>query len=56
MRYAACFPDEQIVVSPIRQLSWADFIALIPLKKPMKCEFYAEMCRYCCPPDPQSLL
>ena len=32
MQFAAAFPDEQIVVSLIRQLSWTHFIALIPLK------------------------
>ena len=35
----------QIVVSLARQLSWTHFIALIPLKKPLEREFYAEMCR-----------
>ncbi|MDO9184492.1 MAG: PDDEXK nuclease domain-containing protein [Bacteroidia bacterium] len=39
------FPDEQIVVSAIRQLSWTHFVALIPLKHPLQREFYAEMCR-----------
>ncbi|MCP4549475.1 MAG: DUF1016 domain-containing protein, partial [bacterium] len=38
-------PDEQIVVSLIRQLSWTHFLALIPLKDPLKRDFYAEMCR-----------
>ncbi|NJD05825.1 MAG: DUF1016 domain-containing protein [Methylococcaceae bacterium] len=45
IQFAEVFPDEQIVVSLIRQLSWTHFIALIPLKKPMQREFYAEMCR-----------
>jgi hypothetical protein len=31
-QFAVTFPDEQIVVSLIRQLSWTHFIALIPLK------------------------
>lgn len=34
------FPDEQIVVSLIRQLSWTHFIALIPIEDPLKREFY----------------
>lgn len=45
MQFAEIFPDEQIVVSAIRQLSWTHFIALIPLKDPLQREFYAEMCR-----------
>ena len=45
IQFAEVFPDEQIVVSLARQLSWTHFIALIPLKKPLEREFYAEMCR-----------
>ena len=45
IQFAEVFPDEQIVVSLIRQLSWTHFIALIPLKDDIKREFYAEMCR-----------
>lgn len=45
MQFAEVFPDEQIVVSLIRQLSWTHFIALIPLKEATKRDFYAEMCR-----------
>jgi len=45
MQFAEVFPDEKIVVSAIRQLSWTHFIALIPLKQPLQREFYAEMCR-----------
>jgi len=45
IQFAEVFPDEQIVVSLIRHLSWTHFIALIPIKEPLKREFYAEMCR-----------
>jgi predicted nuclease of restriction endonuclease-like (RecB) superfamily len=45
MQFAEVFPDEKIVVSAIRQLSWTHFIALIPLKQPLQREFYTEMCR-----------
>jgi predicted nuclease of restriction endonuclease-like (RecB) superfamily len=45
MQFAEVFPDEQIVVSLIRQLSWTHFTALIPLKEATKRDFYAEMCR-----------
>lgn len=45
IQFAEVFPDEKMVVSLIRQLSWTHFIALIPLKEPLKRDFYAEMCR-----------
>jgi hypothetical protein len=45
LQFAEIYPDEQIVVSLIRQLSWTHFIALIPLKDELAREFYAEMCR-----------
>lgn len=43
VQFAATFPDEQIVVSLIRQLSWTHFIALIPLKDPHQRDYYAQM-------------
>jgi predicted nuclease of restriction endonuclease-like (RecB) superfamily len=45
MQFAEIFPDEQIVVTLSRQLSWSHFLALIPLDKPFQRDFYAEMCR-----------
>ena len=45
MQFAAVFPDEKIVVSLIRQLSWTHIIALIPIDDPLKREFYIEMCK-----------
>jgi predicted nuclease of restriction endonuclease-like (RecB) superfamily len=45
IQFAEVFPDEKIVVSLMRQLSWTHFIALIPLKNPLQREFYAEICR-----------
>ena len=39
------FPDETIVVSLIRQLSWTHFLVLIPLKEELKREFYIELCK-----------
>lgn len=44
VQFAEVFPDEEIVVSLIRQLSWTHFIALIPLQQPLQREFYARMC------------
>ena len=45
IQFAEGFPDREIVVSLIRQLTWTHFIALIPLDKRLEREFYAEMCR-----------
>jgi len=45
IQFAEVFPDKEIVVSLIRQLSWTHFIALIPLKEDLQRDFYAEMCR-----------
>lgn len=45
VQFAEVFPDEKIVVSLIRQLTWTHFIALIPLRDKLKRDFYAEMCR-----------
>jgi len=45
IQFAEVFPDKEIVVSLIRQLSWTHFIALIPLKDDVQRDFYAEMCR-----------
>ncbi len=39
------FQDEQIVATLLRQLSWSHFVALIPLKEPLRRDFYAQMCR-----------
>ncbi len=36
VQFAVSFPDEHIVVSLVRQLSWTHFIALIPLKDPLQ--------------------
>jgi predicted nuclease of restriction endonuclease-like (RecB) superfamily len=43
VQFAASFPDEQILVSLIRELSWTHFIALIPLKDPRQRDYYAQM-------------
>ena len=45
IQFAEVFPDQRIVVSLIRELSWTHFIALIPLRDPLQRDFYAEMCR-----------
>lgn len=43
VQFAATFPDEKILVSLIRELSWTHFIALIPLKDPLQRDYYAQM-------------
>ena len=43
VQFAATFPDEQILVSLIRELSWTHFIALIPLRDPLQRDYYAQM-------------
>jgi predicted nuclease of restriction endonuclease-like (RecB) superfamily len=45
LQFAEAFPDEAIVATLWRQLSWSHFRELLPLAKPHQREFYAEMCR-----------
>ncbi len=45
IQFAEAFPDEKIVASVRRQLSWTHFRVLIPIEDPLKREFYTEMCR-----------
>jgi predicted nuclease of restriction endonuclease-like (RecB) superfamily len=45
VQFATVFPDVEIVAALRRRLGWAHFKLLIPLKEPLKREFYAEMCR-----------
>ena len=45
VKFAVTFPDEPIVATLSRQLSWSHFIEILPLKQPLEREFYAEMCR-----------
>jgi len=45
MHFGEAFPEEQIVRSLLARLSWSHFTILIPIKDPIKRDFYAEMCR-----------
>lgn len=45
LQFAEAFPEEAIVATLWRQLSWSHFRELLPLKRPLQREFYAEMCR-----------
>jgi hypothetical protein len=44
-RRAEIFPAEKIIATLSQQLTWSHFVALIPSKRPLQREFYAEMCR-----------
>jgi len=43
--FAGVFPDDAIVATLSRQLSWSHFMLLIPIENSLQREFYAEMCR-----------
>ena len=45
VQFAEAFPDEEIILGLSKQLGWSHFVELIPLKKPLQRDFYAEMCR-----------
>lgn len=45
LRFAEAFPNEQIVSTLSRQLSWSHFKEIIYLQQPLQKEFYAEICR-----------
>jgi predicted nuclease of restriction endonuclease-like (RecB) superfamily len=45
IQFAEAFPEIEIVAALRRQLGWTHFKSLIPIKDPLKRDFYAEMCR-----------
>lgn len=45
VQFSEVFPDVEIVAALLRELGWTHFTMLIPVKDPLKREFYAEMCR-----------
>lgn len=45
MRFTETFPDEQIVSTLSRQLSWSHFKEIIYQKDSLQRDFYAELCR-----------
>ncbi len=45
VKFAEVFPDEPIVATLSRQLSWSHFIEILPLKQPLERAYYAELCR-----------
>ena len=42
---AEAFPDSPILSTLSKELGWSHFVELLPLKKPLQRDFYAEMCR-----------
>ena len=44
-QFADQFPDEKTIKALCEQLGWTHFKSLIPIKDPIKRDFYAEMCR-----------
>ncbi len=45
IRFAEVYPDGEIVSTLSKQLSWSHFVEILPLKDPLKRDFYAELCR-----------
>jgi predicted nuclease of restriction endonuclease-like (RecB) superfamily len=43
--FAESFPDQKIVATLSKELGWSHFVELLPLKKHLQRDFYAEMCR-----------
>jgi len=44
-RFAEVFPDGKIVAALSQELGWSHFVQLLPLRKHLQRDFYAEMCR-----------
>lgn len=45
VKFAAIFPNDQIVTTLSAQLSWSHFLAILTISEPLARDFYAEMCR-----------
>jgi hypothetical protein len=44
VQFAEVFPDRQIVSALSAQLGWSHFIEILPIRDPLKRDFYADMC------------
>lgn len=42
---AEAFPDSRVLVTLSKELGWSHFVELLPLKKHLQRDFYAELCR-----------
>lgn len=45
IQFAEAFPEERVVATLSKELGWSHFVELLPLKKHLQRDFYAEMCR-----------
>ncbi len=45
VQFAEMYPDTEILAALRRHLGWTHFKLLLPIKDPLKRDFYAEMCR-----------
>ncbi len=45
LQFAEAFPDEKIVVTLSRQLSWSHFLVVLPMQDELQRQFYTELCR-----------
>ncbi|MBD5801780.1 hypothetical protein AZOA_12040 [Azoarcus sp. Aa7] len=45
VQFAEAFPDQKIVATLSRELSWSHFVEILPLKQALEREYYAEICR-----------
>ena len=45
IQFGEVYPDQLIVVTLLRQLTWTHLVVLLPIKNAIKRDFYAEMCR-----------
>jgi len=45
VQFAELYPDEPIVGTLSRQLTWSHIVVLMPLRDPLQRDFYTEMCR-----------
>jgi len=44
VQFSEQYPDEKIVVSLVRHLTWTHVLVLLPLKEPLARDFYTQMC------------
>lgn len=44
-QFAEAFPAIEIVASVTQQLTWTHIVELLPIKEPLRRDFYAELCR-----------
>jgi len=45
IHFVECYPDQKILSTLSKELSWSHIVEILPLKEDLKRDFYAEMCR-----------